>query len=196
MIAPLLLEFFSVSFCSGVHEEPTSGLPSSAPWSWSTNDRKLAKALEKRLAELGVRDELCTVHAEPERFEGLASEMYSQWRANFIMTMSMDPVMRKMIPPEAVGEDKQDDLYEVCRKQSSSLKRCSKCKAVWYCSRERKAADWRSHKKICKNPDDPNNMGAFDYYHSVAHTVLEAQQLARWLVLTIPSPRCPREGIL
>jgi zinc finger MYND domain-containing protein 10 len=34
-----------------------------------------------------------------------------------------------------------------CEKQA--FKRCSKCKSVWYCSRECQVADWPVHKEAC-----------------------------------------------
>ena len=35
-----------------------------------------------------------------------------------------------------------------CQKQA--FKRCSKCKSVWYCSRECQVGDWPQHKEKCK----------------------------------------------
>lgn len=35
-----------------------------------------------------------------------------------------------------------------CQKQA--YKRCSKCKSVWYCSRECQVGDWPQHKEKCK----------------------------------------------
>ena len=34
-----------------------------------------------------------------------------------------------------------------CEKQA--FKRCSKCKSIWYCSRECQVGDWPNHKKAC-----------------------------------------------
>lgn len=38
-----------------------------------------------------------------------------------------------------------------CFKESDSLKRCSKCKLVKYCSRDCQAQDWREHEIECKS---------------------------------------------
>ncbi|KAI9374061.1 hypothetical protein BJX61DRAFT_344395 [Aspergillus egyptiacus] len=40
----------------------------------------------------------------------------------------------------------------ICAKKASketTLKRCGKCKAIWYCSRECQKADWKDHKESC-----------------------------------------------
>jgi zinc finger MYND domain-containing protein 10 len=34
-----------------------------------------------------------------------------------------------------------------CQKQA--FKRCSKCKSVWYCSKECQVGDWPNHKSAC-----------------------------------------------
>lgn len=31
-----------------------------------------------------------------------------------------------------------------------ATQRCSKCKSVWYCSRECQLKDWKAHKEMCK----------------------------------------------
>lgn len=36
---------------------------------------------------------------------------------------------------------------EKCHK--SATKRCSKCKSVWYCSRDCQLNHWKDHKPIC-----------------------------------------------
>ena len=38
---------------------------------------------------------------------------------------------------------------KVCESQES-LKRCAKCKTVYYCTREHQTQDWRNHKTDCK----------------------------------------------
>jgi len=41
----------------------------------------------------------------------------------------------------------------VCPQVGSKLKRCSTCKAVWYCSRKCQSAHWSEHKGACFKPD-------------------------------------------
>ena len=185
VIAPLLLEAFVASLASGAHGEPIPGVSAYAPWEWSTRDKKLAKALEKRLKELGVRNELCTVHVASESDEILAFDVWQGWKKSLLGQLSGDPIMQAMMP-----QDESDDepTCTVCRRTSSSLKRCSRCKSSWYCSRDCQAADWKEHKKSCRTVEDStgnNKVDAFEYYRSAARTNPKAQELGRSLNLTI-----------
>ena len=51
------------------------------------------------------------------------------------------------------GSDVFDQFMEepkcaVCGE--AAKQRCSKCKGVWYCSRECQLKNWKEHKKMCK----------------------------------------------
>ncbi len=41
----------------------------------------------------------------------------------------------------------------VCRKESSNIKKCSKCKCAYYCSTNCQKKDWSIHKKNCTKDD-------------------------------------------
>lgn len=56
VIVPFLLKAFINNI--GTHVGIASP---SAPWSWATDDEQLARAVETKLKELGVKEELCTV---------------------------------------------------------------------------------------------------------------------------------------
>jgi len=56
-VVPLLLSSFNSAF--GIKDP--ARVPAVAPWSWMTNDAELAKAVEKELTKVGVREELCKV---------------------------------------------------------------------------------------------------------------------------------------
>ena len=44
-----------------------------------------------------------------------------------------------------------DDLPMCIKCCKPSTKQCSKCRRVWYCSRECQVADWKTHKESCKS---------------------------------------------
>ncbi|GMI00942.1 hypothetical protein TrLO_g12173 [Triparma laevis f. longispina] len=46
---------------------------------------------------------------------------------------------------ENVSEERK---CEACEKEGA--KKCSRCKVVWYCSKDCQVKDWKIHKKICK----------------------------------------------
>ncbi|XP_063917971.1 uncharacterized protein LOC135133480 [Zophobas morio] len=41
-------------------------------------------------------------------------------------------------------------VCHVCKIESATLKKCSKCKLVHYCSQEHQRQDWQAHKDLCK----------------------------------------------
>jgi hypothetical protein len=51
-----------------------------------------------------------------------------------------------------------------CGRQQTELvlKRCARCEAVWYCSRECQLNDWKSHKRSCKKGAKPICVGDVD----------------------------------
>lgn len=42
-----------------------------------------------------------------------------------------------------------------CNDHSKTLKRCGRCKSIWYCSPECQRLDWKTHKEVCV-PPSPN----------------------------------------
>ncbi|TVY35480.1 hypothetical protein LSUB1_G004598 [Lachnellula subtilissima] len=71
MVVLLLLGSFVKGVLKGDHAHHAKF----APWSWSCNDEALAKIVENKLKEYGVREEMCIVHygnvAENELCEGV-----------------------------------------------------------------------------------------------------------------------------
>jgi hypothetical protein len=44
-----------------------------------------------------------------------------------------------------------------CNKIDEKLKKCTRCKTMFYCSKECQVKDWKKHKKICKKYNSNNN---------------------------------------
>ncbi|KAL1998827.1 hypothetical protein VTN02DRAFT_5511 [Thermoascus thermophilus] len=77
VVVPLLLE----SFVSGMMGKGPDGerlsTPVFAPWSWGTKDAGLARAIEAKLKDIGVREELCTVQYGSRDDENRSDESWS-----------------------------------------------------------------------------------------------------------------------
>ena len=70
------------------------------------------------------------------------------------LTQSMDDSERQQIQrlADLYTNNTVEGLLEgfKCKKcEKQAYKRCSKCKSVWYCSRECQVGDWPNHKESC-----------------------------------------------
>ncbi|XHG00977.1 hypothetical protein AWENTII_004384 [Aspergillus wentii] len=110
VIAPLLLESFVVGMNSGRHGEPIPGVSRTAPRSWGTRDRKLAKALEEYMKKIGVRKELCTVQAGSEADEKLAQKKWDTWSEELVMEAFKHPIVLAIMAGQSKSRD--DDAFE------------------------------------------------------------------------------------
>ena len=180
VIAPLLLEAFVASLPTGAHGEPIPGVEAFAPWEWSIRDKKIAKALEKRLKELGVRNDLCRVRVAPEADEDLASDAWQHWKVSLMGNVSGDPMdmLRAMIPDDAdpgtvrissLGGDGEFGGNFGGNFAENSAQNPA----------ENPTEDAAEETAEEKGPD------SFDYYRSVARENPEAQELGRSLNLTV-----------
>jgi splicing suppressor protein 51 len=70
LVVPMLMKAFTSGMAAGLVPAP----PLEAPWSWSTNDAELAAAVEARLKEVGVREELRAVQVGNDEEDGISDE--------------------------------------------------------------------------------------------------------------------------
>ncbi|KAJ6134437.1 Zinc finger MYND-type [Penicillium sp. IBT 18751x] len=130
IIVSLLLESFITRFDEGdaiIHVMPHDLMPW-APWSWSTTDDALARAVSARLEAVGVRSELCQVKWSESlltQMTSLPADMGAQdvgkWCGGCGFTPSLD----------------------------TELLRCARCKQARYCTKACQKEDWKLHKNRC-----------------------------------------------
>lgn len=206
-IVPLLLDSFIQGITTDPDGNPAPDISAFAPWTWATPDPELAKAIEKKLKEVGVKEELCTVQLGDKEQEHVSEETW---------TGLMDTLKGVVSSKDDSSGNATSSLSHStttcakCKKDRSTLpnplKKCSRCEGPRYCSQDCQRADWKQHKKNCK-PSKPSQQAststsqrkkvdAFQYYHKVAYKVPEAQSLARSLNLTLPTERDNPEGIM
>jgi splicing suppressor protein 51 len=70
LVVPMLLKAFLSGMAEGLSPAPSV----SAPWTWATNDTELAMAVEARLKELGVREELRSVQVGKDDEDRISDE--------------------------------------------------------------------------------------------------------------------------
>ncbi len=89
-------------------------------------------------------------------------EGYNVWLPTFISPLYLDSKIdmdfintlkdvseSKVNDGEAAGQMKENSFCDLCKKVPQNLKRCSRCRAVFYCSPECQRADWAKHKASC-----------------------------------------------
>lgn len=207
VIVPLLLDSFIQGISTDPKGAPEPGVPAYAPWTWATKDPQLAKAIEKRLKEVGVKEELCTVQLGDAEQEGVSDVTW----AGFMRSLKSKLNLAESSEDSAEPMQHSTSSCATCKKDRSSisgpLKKCSRCDGPRYCSQECQRAHWKLHKKTCKpstaitgantsaNTANSGDLDPFNYYNKVAHGVPEAQNLARALNLTLPTAQNSTEGI-
>jgi hypothetical protein len=82
---------------------------------------------------------------ESEFYEKLPILSIQEWLSTNNVVFSDDPNFFK---------SPIDKCCSYCKKSDTKLKVCSRCKAVYYCSKECQKASWLNHKKECNNPQE------------------------------------------
>ncbi len=74
---------------------------------------------------------------------------------------SAPEIINQIFSPDALKSMGVDPLFGQqsrcfsCKKETSNLKKCGKCKSVSYCSRACQKQDWSTHKQFCKEKNFP-----------------------------------------
>jgi len=166
IVLPLLLRAFVNSM--GLQNDPR--VTPLAPWSWGTDSEELAKTLEERLKEVGVRKELCVIKVGDAKLIELEQEEWSKIYGMVEKTIQVGPRCTKCKNAPAGNE---------------KLQLCGGCKKAHYCSRGCQKEDWKEHKTICKYLSKDPSIDALEYYQKAAPIMPEAQELAREIGLTL-----------
>lgn len=195
VIVPLILNMFIKGLDRGPDGRPTGGFPPIAPFSWGTRNSDLARAVEKTLRTLGVREDLCTVQPGTKEQDEISDEIWDETAKMMLAAVSSD--LSEQASPGRAN-------CACCRKDSSwfsaGLMKCAGCNKTSYCSRKCQKIDWKQHKKTCGiTHSDVSRASLIDeispmlgqvepfiYYHKVAHMIPEAKALARSINLPLP----------
>ncbi|KAK4501902.1 hypothetical protein PRZ48_007711 [Zasmidium cellare] len=180
-----------------------------APWSWATDDQEMATALEVKLREHGIPEELCTVSICTPAEKEIIGEAWSSLVGTLMKVLGKDARTKKASQQIQPGDDSK--CHE-CKKSGSvlteALKKCAACAKAWYCSQDCQNKNWKSHKPTClanrpasnraATASSSRNIGSFqdmiNYHTTVAHTVPEARGLAKSLNLSLPTSMDTFEG--
>ena len=80
---------------------------------------------------------------------------YESWFPSFLSPLYVDCLqnltpMKPFSASKAGGlADSQRNCCDHCKSFKEGMKRCSRCKAVFYCDAECQKAAWRNHKSLC-----------------------------------------------
>jgi hypothetical protein len=122
VIVPLLMEMFTERF-NGEDKDPF------APYTWSTYNENLARAVSARLRALNVRSDLCEVQISTA-FEYREVEYY--W-TQFSMQFR---IMAPCFPDDLVEEvGSRCAIFRFTPSLDTSLMVCGRCKETYYCSK-------------------------------------------------------------
>lgn len=152
---PYLLDAFATPNAM----EPS--VPTFAPWTWSTLDPNMAKALEDGLKKHGVKPELCKVGVctaeERDILETARAEMMDRL-TGLLQRIERDPV--------SLGDATKCHSCGMKRECFfKPLMKCGRCGQAYYHSKECQKKDWKSHKSQCHAP---GNIDVHTYHNTKA----------------------------
>ena len=149
-----------------------------APWSWGTGDEDLAKELERKLKQVGVRSELCTIKVGDEKSMEISDQVWIRVFEN----------LQSLAGPKCTQCTK-------AAPNNGKLQVCGRCKTVQYCSKDCQKANWKEHKAVCKYIAKDPSVDAIDYYQMFAPHSPEAQSLAAEIGLSLPGSGVGPQGL-
>jgi hypothetical protein len=147
IIVPLLLEAFANRFDEpGPIPQMGSNMNPFVPFTWSTSDEALARAVSARCQILGIRGDLCTVGVSTAKEMQIAETCWRSWSKSLEEAMAMFGY-----PDDAVeNAEKSCEHCNFTPSINKPLFPCNQCEQVWYCSKECEAADSKFHSQECE----------------------------------------------
>lgn len=155
-IVPYLLSLFIVgTYSSSTHDSHGTELGGQvrAPWTWSTTNEELAIACERRLREVGVRDELCHVGWSSKGEEALekqsvlwATQLAEANKNPRSLTRTWEGIRRSnmMSNRDASGDDERSEPFPMAFEDGHNTKFNMKKEATSSVSGEASAASKES----------------------------------------------------
>ncbi|KXS96111.1 hypothetical protein AC578_7782 [Pseudocercospora eumusae] len=121
--------------------------PSFAPWSWAmSGDEEIEAAIQPKLRECGVHDDLCTVGLCTREEKDIIDR---QWSRLFARTAVQTGEFPRWLNTSTSARQLGDASHcHHCRSSMSTwLKRCSDCRGAYYCSQRCQEEAWQRHKE-------------------------------------------------
>lgn len=147
MIVPLLLEAFVTEF-DGMPAPVCMNSAAFAPFSWSTGNAALARAVAARCQAIGIRSELCSVQVSGAQTIRVAGECWVRWEADIMQAMSMFGGR----PDDGEENVEVEGGCEYCHITLSfyrPLFPCNQCETTFYCSKECQSLHTKVHSVTC-----------------------------------------------
>lgn len=207
-IIPLLLDLFIKGSESPGGRRPSDPEPF-APWTWSMDDPELVPAIAEGLKRHGVLGELQNPSICSNEERDLLDEVSSRRTRLLEQLMNMMGCSAAEAATVSVIPGDRSKCHGCGLGQESfsqKLMGCSACSQAFYHSQTCQRQHWKQHKPTClanrSSSNQPSassatttayaNMGAYDYYNTVARTAPDAQALLRSLKIDPASP----EGLM